>query len=91
MPVSYLLFLSSTMKIFLTLRLVDHCLMLQGEWHSVRQEIEKVVATTDPDVEIGNGGNYKPEVFHGHCLQHGKYSRIFPSGRKIPESLWGGA
>ncbi len=52
---------------------LDHCMMLLEKWHSVRLDLENKLFDLTRDASIRNGttGNYKEDIFHGHCSEDG--------------------
>lgn len=52
---------------------LDQCMMLLEKWHSVRLDLENKLfdLTGDSSIRDGSTGNYKEDVFHGHCTEDG--------------------
>ena len=52
---------------------LDHCMMLLEKWHSVRLDLENKLfdLTGDASIKDGTTGNYKEDIFHGHCREDG--------------------
>lgn len=52
---------------------VDHCMMLLEKWHSVRLDLENKLfdLTGDTSIREGSIGNFKKDIFHGHCTEDG--------------------
>lgn len=48
---------------------LSHCLELVSQWHDLRTDFEtKLMALTgDNKVAEGSTGEYRPDVFKGHC------------------------
>ena len=59
---------------------LEHCLELLRKWHEIRFDLEKDIfaLTQDRTVLDGASGDYKRDVFQGHCHGEGglNYSRI---------------
>lgn len=55
-----------------------HCMELLTIWHAHRQDLEtKLLAISgDKSIEKGRGGDYKNEVFQGHCSSEGSYLEL---------------
>ncbi|CAB9523178.1 expressed unknown protein [Seminavis robusta] len=74
---------------------VEHCMVLQKEWHGLRSSVEDVLLT-QPGFELlseGRKGAYKTEIFHGHCTGHGEDSKMALTVENVPrvkEFLWDG-
>jgi hypothetical protein len=48
---------------------VDHCMLLIEKWHAFRKEFEDQLysITKDESIKGLSAGNYKSDLFHGHC------------------------
>jgi hypothetical protein len=48
---------------------VDHCMALVKQWHDLRSDFEKKLfaLTGDAQIRTATTGQYRPEVFNGHC------------------------
>jgi hypothetical protein len=51
----------------------DHCMELMTVWHTVRSDLETKLRTLTGDQTINDGqaGDYKKDVFQGHCKANG--------------------
>ena len=56
---------------------LDHCMELLKVWHGHREDLEKKLLVRNQeqkgDIESGFAGEYKREVFAGHCRANGDY------------------
>lgn len=61
---------------------LEHCLDLVHKWHTLRQDFEKQLYSLTKDEAIKNGtiGNYRPDVFGGHCQGDGNSEYLLLSG-----------
>jgi hypothetical protein len=52
---------------------VDHCMALVKQWHDLRSDFEKKLfaLTRDTQIRTATTGQYRPEVFNGHCDGNG--------------------
>lgn len=70
---------------------------LQKEWHGIRRDIENTLFKASSEGETaevldGGGGDFKPDIFQGHCVAHGHYlPMILPADTetRIAELMWG--
>ena len=53
---------------------LDHCMELLTIWHNYRTDLETKLEglTGDTTVRNGRAGNYKKDVFQGHCTENGQ-------------------
>lgn len=72
--------------------ILDHCLELQQTWHSYRTELEEQLFALTGDDSLKNGtvGDYKKQIFQGHCRDYGGASYLPIGGsdktrQRIPE------
>jgi hypothetical protein len=63
---------------------LDHCLGLVRQWHELRSDFEKKLYELTKDESIQNGtiGEYKPEVFGGHCQGDGNSNYLVLSAEE---------
>ena len=52
---------------------VDHCLEMSREWHLLRSDLEESLysLTKDENVKLGATGDYRKDIFQGHCKDDG--------------------
>jgi hypothetical protein len=52
---------------------LDHCMELLTIWHNIRTDLETKLLelTGDKTIEEGRVGDYKKEIFQGHCKGNG--------------------
>ena len=58
---------------------IDHCLGLQSVWHKVRLDLEmKLLSATENKTAVEQlvNGNYRQEVFFGHCREEQGYINL---------------
>lgn len=73
--------------------ILEHCLELQQTWHTYRRELEEQLfaLTGDETIKEGSAGEYKKNVFQGHCSEYGGGAYLPISGtdetRKDPGTL----
>ena len=53
---------------------VDHCLEMTKQWHSLRLDFENALynLTKDDSIYSGTTGDYRKDVFLGHCTDDGR-------------------
>lgn len=63
---------------------LDHCMVLHTQWHNVRTNLEERLfeLTRDETIRQGQGGNYKQDVFQGHCRENGGDHYLTLSGNE---------
>jgi hypothetical protein len=61
---------------------VDHCLEMAREWHLVRTELEESLygLTKDESIRSGAIGEYRKDIFQGHCSDDGSSNYINIAG-----------
>jgi hypothetical protein len=61
---------------------VDHCYAMHAKWHAVRTDLETylIALTDDEEVQNGQVGSYKRDIFQGHCTGPGIQNYIGISG-----------
>ena len=53
----------------------DHCMVVVRKWHQMRTDLEqKIVEATGGDTKVleGQSGDYRRDVFMGHCSKNGQ-------------------
>jgi hypothetical protein len=53
---------------------LDHCMVLQSVWHSTRRDLEMqliMISQSSSALDESSRGDYKRDVFHGHCFDNG--------------------
>ena len=63
----------------------DHCLQLIQVWHDYRKDLEERLAELTGDTSIlqqGQAGDYKRDVFRGHCTGNGGRHYLTISGKE---------
>ena len=53
---------------------LDHCMQLMPIWHNFRTDLETKLEqlTGDESIKRGQTGDYKKDVFYGHCKGYGQ-------------------
>lgn len=64
---------------------LDHCHELLKRWHDLRSDFEnQLYGLTNDETILSQGvtfGDYKPEIFNGHCKGDGNDEYILLSGK----------
>jgi hypothetical protein len=52
---------------------VEHCLLMAQQWHLLRSDLESSLynLTMDESIKSGSIGNYRRDIFQGHCQGDG--------------------
>jgi hypothetical protein len=63
---------------------LDHCLGLVRRWHELREDFEKQLYELTKDESIQNGtiGEYKRDIFGGHCQGDGNSNYLLLSAKE---------
>lgn len=63
---------------------LDHCMELVRAWHSLRSDFEDSLyqLTGDESIKAGKVGDYRPDVFQGHCSGDGNKDYIVIQGSR---------
>lgn len=71
---------------------LDHCMRLLKVWHDIRWDLESSLLklTGDKSIDNGSKGDYKKDIFRGHCSGYGGENYLPIAGsvvtrRKISE------
>jgi hypothetical protein len=64
--------------------LLGHCMELITLWHNVRTDLENkmIELTGDTSVQEGRAGNYKRDIFQGHCTENGGAGYVTLAGKR---------
>jgi len=62
---------------------VEHCYEVIKEWHKLRTEVEEELLkmTGDETIMEGQKGDYKNDIFMGHCNDDGNDGYLLMSGK----------
>jgi len=49
--------------------ILEHCLQIVREWHLLRSDLESSIyeLTNDDSIKLGVAGDYRKDIFQGHC------------------------